>query len=337
MSTRVYTDGACSGNPGPGGWAWVVPDGPFASGPAADTTNQRMELQAVLDAVQSLDGPLEIISDSTYVVNCFRDRWWEGWLARGWVNSQKKPVANRDLWEPLIDLYQVRTLAFTWVKGHSGDEWNDVADRLAVEAARTQTPRRGDTPPTDLGAADGPALRAPRRSDPDLDGHRLLVVGLRPPDMGGYGETETAAAVRARLQAVIGAKSEVLDDLVVMTGLGLGSETLAAEAALAAGVPYIAILAHPEQDAPWPDASRKRFAELQSAARFTITLQKKTPDSKQAIGGSFKRRDAWLRRNAHEAVAVWDGKERFTGMMTRSLQDEIGEEHVWIIDPNELV
>src|SRR6202044_2402288 len=100
--TIVYTDGACSGNPGPGGWAWAVPAGPWQSGAAAHTTNQRMEVTAALEAVTTLEGPLEVVSDSTYVVNCFRDRWWEGWLARGWLNSQKKPVANRDLWEPLI-------------------------------------------------------------------------------------------------------------------------------------------------------------------------------------------------------------------------------------------
>ena len=70
----------------------------------------------------------------------FRDGWWEGWLKRGWKNSQKKPVANRDLWEPLIELYRDRAheLTFRWVKGHAGDEWNDIADRLAVEASETQ-------------------------------------------------------------------------------------------------------------------------------------------------------------------------------------------------------
>ena len=114
----VYTDGACSGNPGPGGWAWVVPNGPFAAGYEPSTTNQRMELQATLEAIKSIDGPLLIVSDSTYVVHCFRDRWWEGWIRRGWVNSQKKPVANQDLWKPLLDLYLEReNIEFEWVKG----------------------------------------------------------------------------------------------------------------------------------------------------------------------------------------------------------------------------
>src|ERR1700733_8986941 len=96
--TVVYTDGACSGNPGPGGWAWAVPGGRFRSGHENPSTNQRMEIAAALDAVRSLDGPLEVVSDSTYVVNCFRDRWWEAWLARGWVNKARQPVKNRDLW-----------------------------------------------------------------------------------------------------------------------------------------------------------------------------------------------------------------------------------------------
>lgn len=139
MTTVVYTDGACSGNPGPGGWAWAVPDGPWASGADAHTTNQRMEITAALEAVRALPGPLEVVSDSTYVVNCFRDKWWEGWLRRGWVNAQRKPVANRDLWEPLIELVRDRgDVSFRWVKGHNGDPFNDLVDELAVEASRTQ-------------------------------------------------------------------------------------------------------------------------------------------------------------------------------------------------------
>ena len=142
----VYTDGACSGNPGPGGWAWAVaPSGPFGSGAEAKSTNQRMELQAVLSALQALDGPVEVRSDSTYVVNCFRDKWYLGWQRRGWTNSQRKPVANRDLWEPLVELVVSRgDVVFRWVKGHGADPMNDLVDRLAVEAALTQHGRTGD-------------------------------------------------------------------------------------------------------------------------------------------------------------------------------------------------
>ncbi len=143
-STTAYTDGACSGNPGPGGWAWAIPQGAYAVGAEPHTTNQRMELTAVLEAVRAIHGPLDIVSDSTYVVNCFRDRWWEGWLRRGWVNSAKKPVANRDLWEPLVTLVNERgDVTFRWVKGHGGDAMNDLVDLLAVEAARSQRAHSG--------------------------------------------------------------------------------------------------------------------------------------------------------------------------------------------------
>ena len=88
-ATVVYTDGACLGNPGPGGWAWAVPRGWYASGAKARTTNQRMEITAVLEAAKALDGPLEVVSDSTYVINCFRNRWWEGWLQKNWTTVRK--------------------------------------------------------------------------------------------------------------------------------------------------------------------------------------------------------------------------------------------------------
>ena len=134
---EVWTDGACSGNPGPGGWAWATRDGRRDSGGEARTTNQRMEIRAALEAVRALDGPLVVVSDSTYVVNCFRDGWWRGWLARGWVTSARKPVVSRDLWEPLITLVDERgDVAFRWVKGHSGDEMNDLVDALAVEQSQ---------------------------------------------------------------------------------------------------------------------------------------------------------------------------------------------------------
>jgi ribonuclease HI len=135
-AVSVFTDGACSGNPGPGGWAWAVDRQTHASGSDRFSTNQRMEIRAALEAVSALDGPLVVVSDSTYVVNCFRDRWWEGWLVRGWLTSGKKPVANRDLWEPLIAAVSGRgDVAFSWVKGHSGDEMDDFVDGLAVAAS----------------------------------------------------------------------------------------------------------------------------------------------------------------------------------------------------------
>ena len=141
MSLVIYTDGACSGNPGPGGWAWAVsPTGkPSGFGSEPDTTNQRMELLAVINALRTYADSaeaIEIVSDSTYVVHCFRDKWWMGWQRRGWKNSQRQLVANRDLWEPLIELVNSRTdISFTWVKAHNGEPMNELVDQLAVAAS----------------------------------------------------------------------------------------------------------------------------------------------------------------------------------------------------------
>lgn len=141
---RIHTDGSCRGNPGPGGWAWAQSPDVYASGAAPHTTNQRMEVLAVIEALQlNPEGAVEIVSDSSYVVKCFHDRWHVGWLRRGWKNSQGQPVANRDLWEVLIPtvLNSEREVRFTWVKGHSGDPMNDFVDTLATEAADRQRGR----------------------------------------------------------------------------------------------------------------------------------------------------------------------------------------------------
>jgi ribonuclease HI len=171
----VYTDGSCLGNPGPGGWAWAVPGGPFASGADPRTTNQRMEITAVLRALETLRAEAEgdgdrrlpeegilVRSDSAYVVNCFRQRWWAGWQRRGWRNSQGKPVANRDLWEPFLALAldPAVPVSFEWVKGHSGDHWNDVVDDLAVAAATAGVGRSGTAAPVAGEGAAGPQGRA---------------------------------------------------------------------------------------------------------------------------------------------------------------------------------
>jgi len=98
-----------------------------------------MELMAVLEALQTLGadseaGPIEVVSDSTYVVHCFRDGWWKKWQSNGWRNSKKEPVANADIWKALVDLVNAGDVTFRWVKGHSGDPMNDLVDRLAVTA-----------------------------------------------------------------------------------------------------------------------------------------------------------------------------------------------------------
>ena len=338
--TVVYTDGACLGNPGKGGWAWAVVDGgPFASGPEAATTNQRMEIRAALEAARALDGPLEIVSDSTYVVNCFRDEWWRGWVRNGWRNKAKQPVANQELWKPLIELYQAEPgrLVFRWVKGHSNDAMNDLVDRLAVDAARSQEGRSGVGVPDDLGAPDVVRARS-SSSAPSVDervpeGYKIVVAGHRPPGLGGYDENLMAAGVRSKLAEVLAAMRQLHPDVVVLTGLGLGAEQLGAEAALEAGVPYVVVLPFPGQESVWPVASQARYASLLKGAADTVLLQAASPETKQKAGAALSRRDAWLARHADEAVVVWDGGDEAVGKLVRSFQDHLGEEEVWVLHP----
>ncbi len=135
---KIFTDGACLGNPGPGGWAWVIDDDRLDFGSEPLTTNQRMELTAVIMSLEHVDGDVVIVSDSTYVVNCFRDKWWRKWIVNGWRNSKGDPVANSDLWRRLVPLVteSERSVEFEWVKGHAGNELNERADTLAQNAAR---------------------------------------------------------------------------------------------------------------------------------------------------------------------------------------------------------
>ncbi len=352
MATSAYTDGACLGNPGPGGWAWAVAGGRYASGVEDPSTNQRMEIKAALEAVRALDGELVVVSDSTYVVNCFRDRWWEGWLARGWMNKARKPVANRDLWEPLIELVRGRgDVSFRWVKGHSGDLMNDLVDRLAVEAATMQQGRSGEGRPEALGPADVPGragstggVAAGGRADADRSvgpgsrddvpvGHLVAVAGHRPPELGGYDPNPVTERVRNKLVEILAATAEIRSDLVVLTGLGLGAEQLGAEAAAEAEVPYVAVLAFPGQDSVWPEAGRRRYQELLAGARSQVVVQAKAPGTKQQAGIALGRRDAWLARHADEAVVVWNRQDPVVGRLAHSFQDALGETEVWLLEP----
>lgn len=332
-TTIVYTDGACLRNPGPGGWAWVVPGGPWASGSEVETTNQRMELTAVLEALGSVDGPVEVVSDSTYVVNCFRDRWWVGWVERGWRNSNKQPVANRDIWEPLIERYRSapHEITFSWVKGHAGDEWNEAADRLAAQAARTQAGRSGVGLPDDLGDADGFESRATGRARPSGSSWRpagrcVAVLGLQPESI------TDPARTRQRLAEILAAKQELDADLTVLTGLRRGAETLGAEAALQSGVPYVAVLPYPDPARSWPAAQRDDFAQMLDRAAGVVCLQRRIPDTPRKAADALRRRDAWFREVADEALVVWDGDDRRVGRLVDALERELPDD-VWVVEP----
>jgi len=135
---EIFTDGACSGNPGPGGYGAIVKAGGSLrelSGCERLTTNNRMEMLAVIEALKLVKSParVRITTDSNYVVKGMTE-WMPGWLRRGWKNSQNKPVLNRDLWENLLNLTKGHTVEWRWVRGHNGHVENERCDQLAREA-----------------------------------------------------------------------------------------------------------------------------------------------------------------------------------------------------------
>ncbi len=143
----LYCDGACSGNPGPGGWAWVCISGTGSlenSGCESDTTNNRMELKAAIEGLKAVEklvksgeiqkADMEVRTDSQYVKNGVT-KWINSWKRNGWKTSAKTPVKNRELWEELDALSAVTGAEWTWVEGHSGEQWNEYCDKLAKTAA----------------------------------------------------------------------------------------------------------------------------------------------------------------------------------------------------------
>lgn len=142
-TVTIYTDGACKGNQhanATGGYGAVLMNEnktkELAQG-YSDTTNNRMELRAVIAALKALKRPcrVELFTDSNYVCKAFNDNWIAGWIKRGWKNASKKPVANRDLWEELLAVVDTHEITWNWVKGHAGDPLNERADELACMAA----------------------------------------------------------------------------------------------------------------------------------------------------------------------------------------------------------
>ncbi len=137
----IYTDGACSGNPGPGGWGAILRYGSAEkelSGGERETTNNRMELTAVIVALSALKEPcaVTLYSDSRYVVDAIEKGWVYGWKKKGWIKSDKKPALNVDLWEQLLPLLACHQVSFRWVKGHNEHPENERCDEMAVAESR---------------------------------------------------------------------------------------------------------------------------------------------------------------------------------------------------------
>ena len=140
-TVTLYTDGACSGNPGPGGWGAILEfmgHEKELSGGEENTTNNRMELTAVIEGLKALKEPcvVELYSDSKYVIDALEKGWAWGWKKKGWIKSDKKPALNPDLWEELLQLTQVHKLTYHWVKGHASNPYNNRCDELAVAESK---------------------------------------------------------------------------------------------------------------------------------------------------------------------------------------------------------
>ena len=136
-TVEIYTDGACSGNPGPGGWGAILRYGGHEkelSGGERETTNNRMELSAVIFALSALKEScrVELYSDSKYVIDALSKGWAVGWRKKGWIKSDRKPALNVDLWERLLELTEKHEMVYHWVKGHADNPLNERCDRLAV-------------------------------------------------------------------------------------------------------------------------------------------------------------------------------------------------------------
>ena len=140
-TVTIYTDGACSGNPGPGGWgailAWNGMEKELSGG-EANTTNNRMELLGIITALEALREPcvVELYSDSKYVIDALEKRWVYGWQARGWKKADKKPALNVDLWQRLLPLVARHEMHYHWVKGHADNEKNNRCDKMAVAESK---------------------------------------------------------------------------------------------------------------------------------------------------------------------------------------------------------
>ena len=174
----IHTDGACSGNPGPGGFAAIIewePDGLITvSGGDPETTNNRMELSAVIEALRAVnflpewaEEEITVRTDSQYITKAFKEHWLDNWQSNGWRTAKNKPVENQDLWKALLEEAKGRRVTWEWVRGHSGDPMNERCDRLAVEQAQlARTQREPWTSAGNPASANNPAAGAEKSEKP---------------------------------------------------------------------------------------------------------------------------------------------------------------------------
>ena len=364
---RVWTDGACLGNPGPGGWGWVDERGERDSGGERSTTNQRMELQAARQAVAAHPGPVEVVSDSKYVVSAFNEGWIDGWLRRGWKNSRKEPVANQDLWKPFVDEVAAHgQVTFSWVKGHAGDPMNEEADRLATEAAATLA-AGGSNSAGGANSANSAGGSAPAAvatiiavsesgggssadgagSDPaSVDASTAVTTDEAPtgrsadrraPDGYRYAvsgirrlDARSLTAARSQLAKILPAQGEFHPDLVVLSGLRPGPEAIGAQVALDAGIAVVAVLPWPDPQATLRSADRSAFAELLGRVADTVVLESKAPSDADGRSQALARRDGWLAKVADGALLVRRGDTTEGRALLRRF-GRLGDE-VWDLD-----
>jgi hypothetical protein len=222
-------------------------------------------------------------------------------------------------------------------QGHSNDALNDIVDRLATEAARTQTGRSGTWPPIGLGDPDRPGpdpTPSVRGQLAHIPGWRVIALGLRPPALGGYAPNNpTAAEVRRRFAETLTGLRKVHPDIHLLTGLTLGAPQLAAEAAVLARVPYTAVLAHGHPEAIWPPPAQQRYRDLLAGATAHLTTSPNQPASKQEAAIAAATRDRALIDTAHAALVVWDANDRELRDNITALEHRIRDD-LWIIKPS---
>ena len=309
------------GEPGPRGLGVGRARGPLCVGREAHTTNQRMEITAALEAVRALEGRLEVVSDSTYVVNCFRDRWYEGWLKRGLEELEprsRSPTATCGS-RSSSSCSARGDVTFRWVKGHTGDPMNDLVDRLAVEAALDpggpdrggRARRTSDRPTTSAAAATGGG-RATVACPP---AGSCWSPATAPTELGGYDANPVADGVRHRLAGDPGRDGR--GRRAAHRGERAAARAPSSSAPRrrsALGLPLVAVL--PVSRRRQALAGRRRAPGSPSwsaAADAAITLETKSPATKQLAGAALARRDAWLAKQVDSAVVVWDQEDDVVG------------------------